>query len=242
MRKQLVGVIALFSILPLSHTFGQIESKTISKTLAFIKSHEAFLCQAGQKYETDPHEVIAIGFPFLIEHFQREEASAHNGIESIYIHLGGRESNLKAGEFQLKSSMVENIEKIIAKHPRMFAKFQFLTQFEQSDERSIRAERIRRMKNVEWQFHYLFAFKDIADTVFFGEDFKDISEKITFYSVAFHLGFETRLKEIKSCYRSFDLDTKTQNMSDCRVRAALTADFMENYAPMLNCEVEVARG
>ena len=55
-------------------------------------------------------------------------------------------------------------------------RFQFLTEFKQSDERSIRAERIRRMKDVEWQFHYLFAFKAIADTVFFGEDFISVTK------------------------------------------------------------------
>ena len=86
MRKQFIGVIALFSILPMSHTFGQVESKTIQKTLTFIKSHESFLCHAGEKYETDPHEVIAIGYPFLIEHFEKKEASAHNGIESISLY------------------------------------------------------------------------------------------------------------------------------------------------------------
>ena len=241
MRKHIPGLLALFSILPLTHSLGQIENETISKTLAFIKSHETFLCHAGQKYETDPHEVIAIGYPFLIEHFQKENASAHNGIESIYIHLGGRESNLKAGEFQLKSSMVENIEKVLSRHPRMFSRFQFLTQFKQTDERSIRAERILRMKNVEWQFHYLFAFKAIADTVFFGEDFKSITEKITFYSVAFHLGFERRFAEIKDCYRSFSKKNLNKNLKDCKYRASLTVDFIENYAPILDCTEEVVK-
>lgn len=242
MRKHILGLIALFFVSSLSHTIAQTESKNILKSLAFIKSHESFLCDAGQKYETDPHEVIAIGFPFLLEYFERSEMSAYNGIESIYIHLGGRESNLKAGEFQLQSSMVENIEKIISNHPKVFEKFQFINEFAQDDERSIRAERLERMKNTEWQFTYLFAFKAISDSCFFGEDFESTAEKIAFYSVAFHLGFETKMSDIKACYRSFQSDKDLKNLSDCKVRAAISADFMENHAPMLNCTFEVARG
>ena len=136
----------------------------------------------------------------------------------------------------MKTSFVEQLESIVNRNPGFFNKISFITEYEVIDGRSIREERIHRMKDMEWQLEYLFAFKTIADSCFFGIQFQSKEEKNAFYAIAFDLGFKAKLQDIKNCYASFKEVKKDRRVEHCELSANLTTEFLKEYSPIFDCK------
>jgi len=225
-----------------SYSIGaQSVVNTDTKVLAFLKSNQDLICKFSETYESNSHEVIAFGYPKLTEFFEKEDNQSDKKLESLYIYLGSREADVVIGEFQLKASFVEQIETIERNHSAVFPDFTFIGQYKKIDERSIREQRIRRMKDVEWQLNYLFAFKAISDACFFGIKFKNLEEKTAFYSIAFDLGFKAKLQEIKSCYQSFNDIEKDKRVQECPKTALTETGFLTKYTPIFDFKGDFAR-
>ncbi len=220
---------------------AQSVSDIDTQVLAFLKSNQDLICKFSETYKANSHEVVAFGYPKLTEFFEKEKSDSDKKLESLYIYLGSREADVQIGEFQLKTSFVEQIETIVNNHSAVFPDFTFVGQYNKVDERSIREQRITRMKDVEWQLNYLFAFKAIADSCFFGIEFKNIEEKTAFYSIAFDLGFKAKLQEIKSCYQSFNDVEKDKRVQECQKTALLATEFLTKYTPIFDCKGDFAR-
>lgn len=220
---------------------AQSDSVRDAKVLAYLKTNQDLICKFSEIYSTNSHEVIAFGFPKLTQFFEKKNLEETKNLESLYIYLGSREADAELGEFQLKTSFVEQIETIVRNHSVVFPNFAFLGTYSKIDERTIREERVKRMKDVEWQLNYLFAFKAIADTCFFGLEFKNIEEKTAFYSIAFDLGFKAKLQEIKSCYESFNDIEKDKRVQECQRTALLATEFLTKYTPIFDCKGDFAR-
>lgn len=214
--------------------FSQDTKSGSELAMEFLKTHELAICNAGLKYNANPNEVIGIGYPELLKHFEAGQKDTKK-TSSLYVNLGSRELDIKVGEFQLKTSLAEQIELIIRKYPTNFEKFQNLGSYQSNDERTIRAERLDRMRDINWQLSYLFAFHTIADSCFYGEEFKGIEDKTAFYSIAYKLGFNSRLHEIKQCYTSFKTPVLDKRAEACRNSAEIATQFLINATPLFDC-------
>lgn len=245
MNNNLVTSKANFALLLFLFFFysigAQSEANADTKVMAFLQSNQDLICKFSETYEANAHEVVAFGYPKLTEFFEKENSESDKKLESLYIYLGSRETDTAIGEFQIKASFVEQIETIVNNYPAVFPDFKFLGQYKKIDERSIRQERIKRMKDVEWQLNYLFAFKAIADSCFFGIEFQNKEEKTAFYSIAFDLGFKAKLQEIKSCYQSFNEVEKDKRVQECQKTALLATEFLTKYTPIFDCKGDFAR-
>lgn len=205
----------------------------------YLKLKSDLVCHTSEKYGQDPHQAIAFGFPKLVKHFESNGQRNTDQLEQLYIHLGSRESDVQIGEFMLKTSFVEQLETIVSNHSSFFQKFAFITEYKVADERSIRINRLKRMKDISWQIDYLFAFKAIADSCFFGVHFENMEEKNAFYSIAFDLGFKAKLNDIKNCYNLFKEDVKNDRRVDrCRQSASLTKEFFAVHTPIFDCKYD----
>ncbi len=245
MNKISITPKANFALLLFLFFYYSIGAQSVSdndtKVLEFLRSNQNLICKFSESYNANSHEVVAFGYPKLTEFFEKEKSNSDKNLESLYIYLGSREADVEVGEFQLKTSFVEQIEAIVNNHSAVFPDFIFVGQYNKVDERSIREQRITRMKDVEWQLNYLFAFKAIADSCFFGIEFKNVEEKTAFYSIAFDLGFKAKLQEIKSCYQSFNDVEKDKRVQECQKTALLATEFLTKYAPVFDCKGDFAR-
>ena len=223
-----------------STVFSQTDLSKKS-AIDFLRINKDLVCQYSQKYNQEPHAAIAFGYPKLVEFFEKKNPKETERMENLYIHLGSRESDIQIGEFLLKTSFVEQLEKIVKNHSTFFSKFTFLSKYDMIDERSIRQERINRMKNLEWQIDYLFAFKAIADSCFFGIQFKNMDEKNAFYSIAFDLGFKAKMNDIKNCYGLFMEEETDRRVEQCQKSANLTKEFLEIHSPLFDCKDDFAK-
>ena len=218
--------------------FSQTTKSGSALAMEFLKTNELAICNAALKYQANPNEVIGIGYPELLKGFEAGLKDTKK-TTSLYINLGSREADIKMGEFQMRTSMVEQIEKIVSKFPTNFGKFQNLFTYSSNDERTIRTERLDRMNDINWQLSYLFAFHTIADSCFFGEKFNGIEDKTAFYSIAYKLGFDSRLNEIKDCYASFKSTELDKRAEACRKNAEIATQFLINSTPLFDCAEEI---
>ena len=225
----------LLSLFFTSTVFSQSDLSKKS-AIDFLKLNKELVCQYSQKYNQEPHSAIAFGYPKLVEFFEKKNSKESERMENLYIHLGSRESDIQIGEFLLKTSFVEQLETIVNNHSAFFSKFTFLSKYDVIDERSIRQERITRMKDLEWQIDYLFAFKAIADSCFFGIQFQNMDEKNAFYSIAFDLGFKAKLNDIKNCYAMFMEVETDRRVEQCEKSANLTKEFLQLHSPLFDCK------
>ena len=214
--------------------FSQTTKSGSALAMKFLKTHELAICNAAVKYDSNPNEILGIGYPELLKHFEAGQKDTKK-TSSLYVNLGSREVDIKVGEFQLRTSMVEQIEIIVRKYPTNFEKFQNLGSYASDDERTIRAERLERMTDINWQLSYLFAFHTIADSCFYGEEFKGLEDKTAFYSIAYKLGFNSRLHEIKQCYASFKTPELGKRAAACRNNAEIATQFLINSTPLFDC-------
>lgn len=214
--------------------FSQTTKSGSALAMEFLKTHEMAICNAALKYNSNPNQVIGIGYPELLKYFTADQKDTKK-TSSLYINLGSREVDVKMGEFQMKTSMVEQIETIVRKYPTNFQKFQNLGSYASNDERTIRSERLERMTDIEWQLAYLFAFHTIADSCFYGEEFKGVEDKTAFYSIAFKMGFNSRLHEIKECYASFKAPELDKRAAACRSNAEIATQFLVKSTPLFDC-------
>ncbi|MEZ5057000.1 MAG: hypothetical protein R2879_08180 [Saprospiraceae bacterium] len=162
----------------------------INDAFVFIAEHQDLICNVSSKFNTSPSKAVSLGFPELIRYSLVKDLFETSALELLYEDLGSREVDFSIGPFQMKPSFVERLEKVILQHSLTFENLQFITTYKKKDVKSIRAERLERLKSVEWQLNYLFAFYEVLELVFQDEAFCSEEEKIAFFASAYNTGFD----------------------------------------------------
>lgn len=177
--------------------FQQQFDAEIKQALKIVKQQESQICVAANHYELPSAEVMAMVFPELVRYSYFRDFFETTALEIIYVNLGSREADFSIGQFQMKPSFVEKLEKTVSTYPIAFEKFQFLAEYTETDARDIRKARIQRLKSSYWQIQYAFAFYAVCEACFFDQCFRNQAEKVAFYATAYNLGFDVTVKEIK---------------------------------------------
>lgn len=141
--------------------------------------------------------VLSIGAPELLRYSILSDFLETEILEIAYTRHGNEMADFSIGKFQMKPSFVERLEQEICQQPSLSKAYSQLVTYHQENEKSVRAERIRRIKSEEFQWLILQAFYDYCHIVYCGYLEGLPPEKtIGFIGTAYNMGFGYTVQQI----------------------------------------------
>ncbi len=187
------SLIILFFICQFVNLYGEekyIEEhiKESIETIEFFKENRELFLKAVENSDLSPEFVFAIVAPEYSQYSHLKNYIETTLLENLYVNFGTEYSDFSIGYFQMKPSFIQKIEEFLNLDFNLKIKNSNVL-FESIDEKQMRFERVARLNQLEWQIKYLMIFCQIMDEKFTNISFKNINEKLEFYSAAYNSGF-----------------------------------------------------
>ncbi len=117
-------------------------------------------------YQFDYKIAKSIVFPELIRYNRFRDFAETTALEITYVDGGKFAADFSIGYFQMKPSFVESLENIVLADSSYTVFNHIIDYKNSSDIRKVRAERLRRLKENQWQLQYLACFISIGKNRF----------------------------------------------------------------------------
>ncbi|MBS1506984.1 MAG: hypothetical protein JSS79_10070 [Bacteroidetes bacterium] len=171
--------------------YARIFGRDYQKAVAFFES-EKWMNDVIESHHLIPHEVKAIVFPELIRYSALKDKFETFALESLYAQYGKTYANFSIGEFQIKPSFAENIEKdfLILVRENSFA----IHPSDTIQNAANRAARVARLKNKKAMLNYILMFFKVMDKKY--PSWKNEADKIKFFACAYNSDYQKSEKEI----------------------------------------------
>ena len=153
--------------------------------IRFLKEKEPLIQKTSKKYQSSANEALCIVAPELIRYNLFRDFFETKALESLYVVFGKEGADFSIGHFQMKPSFIESLEFFVKKDSDLSNKFENVIRFNEHNETGQRKERIKRLKNFEWQLQYAFCFYEVMQKEYVDCGFSDFKEgvKILFHSI-----------------------------------------------------------
>lgn len=218
---------ATFLVLTTIHDF----EKDIVEAVSFLRKEKTTLSGLQQSSSLTPaygREALAIVFPEMIRWSAFKDFFETKSLETLYV-VGGKDAaDFSIGYFQMKPSFVEALEKYVAEHAAL-EHCRYIVPMPKSDV-ECRLERVKRLKQFDWQLRYAYVYWSVAHDLFQGRSFKTPTERVRFYATAYNCGFTKPVKEIESWLTKRAFPYGAQYKGSQVVYADIAIEFLEKYA------------
>ncbi|MEM9821588.1 MAG: hypothetical protein AAF985_10970 [Bacteroidota bacterium] len=142
-------------------------------------------------------ESLAIVAPELLRHHWLSDWVETTLLEQWYVQGGSAAADFSIGPFQMKPSFVEQLEQHILSSPTLLKTFGDLIIHPTVAGPSIRKERLRRMKQLNFQMEYAICFYAVAQECFNGLPFENEADQLRFFATAYNYGFHRSVDDIQ---------------------------------------------
>ncbi len=164
----------------------------------FCQSIQSDFEKIAAQYGLNFNEVIPIVFPECTRFNQFSDQLESTALEYLYVHYGSTSANFSIGYFQMKPSFIESLElSINSGEFSSTIKNHFLYD-SAADNKTKREIRMLRLRDIEWQIHYLCAFYKIMEQRTINENWVDKADQVAFFAAAYNYGFLENIQDIKS--------------------------------------------
>lgn len=154
----MLGTIVGFSQKTPESYFGDNYGDAVKDCLTYRED----LQQAGVDYNLPPRIMAAVVFPELIRYNRFRDLAETAAVEQAYVRYGKDVADFSIGPFQMKPSFVEDLERRVRLNPGLRKSFKSIISYTSDDTIAIRRERVKRLKDPEWQVQYLACFTAVA--------------------------------------------------------------------------------
>jgi hypothetical protein len=173
-----------------------------NKANSFIKTR-ADISLSFLKNGISPGFAWAIVFPELIRYNSIKDKLELASLYTLYINFGESYANFSVGNFQMKPSFARSLEADYLKNRGKLLLAEDFS-FDTCETRKARAERIKRLDDINWQTKYLSIFIKLLDYKY-DDEVWDNAAKLKFYATAYNAGYwlpkdEIRERENKKCF------------------------------------------
>lgn len=175
-------------------TYAKTYAKKYQSAISFVKENKVKIKNIAEKYQVEAGLLIAIAFPEIVRYSSISNMIETTSLELLYTRFGKNYANFSIGRFQMKPSFIESLEENIEKYK--LKSINSISKYKQKQEKEIRKERIRRLKDLSWQLKYLAGFCKVIEKKFKG-NWTNKTSKIRFFASAYNRGFENSAIEIK---------------------------------------------
>ena len=186
--------------------YPQIFGADYQKALDYCTHNQKVFQQKSDHYKLPAIELKAIIFPELIRHSSFKDFFETSALELLYTNGGTDYADFSIGHFQMKPSFVEKLETTLEDYLHLKARFLQICTYTEVLSSQKRVERLKRLKDTQWQLNYLCCFYALASEKFEGH-IKNLSpaQRVAFLSAAYNIGFDKSLNHIlkwskKACF------------------------------------------
>ncbi len=182
------------SIFMYSQTYKDHNPSLFNDAITFYKKYKHKFYKVGNKYSLDSKFIFCIVSPEVSNFSLVANFVELNSLNVLYVTGGSEYGNFSVGQFQMKPSFVENLEKEILKYPDLKSNFKHLL-FAQEN-RDSRKKRLDRMVTISGQMQYLGVLCAILKKKKIS--FANAEDKLIYYATAYNTGFHKSKEQITS--------------------------------------------
>jgi hypothetical protein len=178
----------------------------------FCNGNRANIESVISTYNILTDEAIAIVFPEVIRYNRFSDFAETTALELAYVQGGKAYADFSIGRFQIKPSFVEMLEAQLLLNKDLLQLFNEVVNYSPNlSHKDICAERIKRLKQFDWQLKYLACFIKLAEVKYCQELTDKPMERLLILSSAYNRGLNSTYEELKllSEKKTFPYGTST---------------------------------
>jgi len=170
--------------------FGEHYKQAVSQ----LNKKEQVIDSLANIYQVEAKLTSAVIFPEIIRYSIIRDILERNTLEIVYVNTG--KADFSIGPMQIKPSFAETIEKIVNEKEYMVT---YMDKFSYSSDVpvEIRKERLNRLKDFNFQLHYVLAFQRITEKRFPFLQKSDTEYNVRFVSTAYNYSFLASKRKIE---------------------------------------------
>jgi hypothetical protein len=188
-----VAVAVLFVFAKSKYTnpdFGKTFGSKATKAAARLAAMEQNFILCSNLCKQNNVFIKSIVFPEVMRFDALKDDIETESLRTLYVQLGNEYANFSIGLFQMKPSFAEQVE-IKAKQLLPGGIYNELQlHYTAATEEGIRAIRVDRLQDAEWQMVYLTAFICICNKIYGHKIFNNDIEKLQWYATVYNAGFD----------------------------------------------------
>ncbi len=167
-------------------TFG---TKAIQAKNKLQKLNESFVLCSIQCNQSSMF-MQSLVFPEVMRYNSLKDDIETESLKTLYVQFGQEYANFSIGIFQMKPTFALEVETKAKQllSDSIYKELQLM--YENTDEESIREERVERLQDNEWQLVYLTAFICICNELYKNKKFETTTEKLQYYATVYNAGFD----------------------------------------------------
>jgi len=180
-----------------TYDYQKVFGENYSEALAFIKNNR-WISDSIAIYGVDPQLAISIVFPELIRYSVLKDIIETHGLEVLYVQYGSKYADFSIGRFQIKPSFASRLEKDWDIHIKELKHLENrIPSFDTTDNAKNRIQRIKRLKNENWQVKYLVMFIKLNEQKPEITEYS-LKQKLLFLASAYNVGYWYKADTIQS--------------------------------------------
>jgi hypothetical protein len=141
--------------------------------------------------------LISVVFPEIVRYSLVRDLLETKSLEIGYVSKGSDFVDFSIGRFQMKPSFLESIENVIRSSGELSAEYQKIINYSNTNEKTVRKDRINRLKSFKWQMLYLEAFYDITLKRHPFLENRSMQYKVRYVATAYNHGYLSDKQEIE---------------------------------------------
>lgn len=228
MKTIVVLFFPLLFFLNSSPDYQKIFGSDYINALNYFKKNSLIIKKYANYYSFDNEIISSSIFPERIRYSIIRDLIETKAVEMVYVDYGSDYVDFSIGDFQIKPSFAEKIEAIVLKDKTLKSKFNILIKYNSTNQKLIRAARVKRLKSLNFQMIYIAAFHDIVKNKF---DFSMLTKekKIACFAVAYNHGFDVSFTTLEKRAKDklFPYGAKYKGVQYSYTNIAL--DFYKNH-------------
>ncbi len=166
-------------------TYEQAFPKEYQEALNFIKNNKKII--DNEFFDVPKTLLLSIVFPELTRYNIIKDFGEATTLKILYVNFGEYYANFSIGNCQMKPTFAEYLEKYQQKYSLKNLVKNPL-KYDETDEKTLRELRIKRLQDFAWQLKYLKVFYFMMEDIFSQKKWKNNTEKCVFYATAYNLG------------------------------------------------------
>ncbi len=132
----------------------------------------------------------SIVFPEVMRYNQLKDDIETESLRTLYVQFGEDYANFSIGLFQMKPSFAVHVEEKVKQLLPDNTYKELQLAYTNTDAESIRAERLERLEDDNWQLVYLTAFVLICKETYKHKKFTNNIERLQYYATVYNAGFD----------------------------------------------------
>lgn len=170
--------------------FGKAFPGKLAAAESKLKGLNEKFGDCGSLCAQSPIFLQSLVLPEVMRYNSLKDGIEAESLRTLYVELGKDYANFSIGIFQMKPSFAEKVEIKTRALLSPALQKELSLDYDQSGEEEIRAERVRRLQDEDWQLIYLTAFACICNDLYANKKFETEKEKLQWYATLYNAGFD----------------------------------------------------